>query len=149
MTNGTHCSGCDRDLHADEFAWKNKAKGTRQRWCRSCQREANRVHYQNNTQVYKDGAIERNNRVNAKNKQRLYAYLSEHECVDCGQADIRCLEFDHVRGDKAASITRMINGATSWKAIEAEIAKCEVRCVNCHRIKTNERGGWWRHIFPG
>jgi hypothetical protein len=28
--------------------------------------------------------------------------------------------------------------------IEAEIAKCDVRCANCHRRRTCERAGWWR-----
>ena len=93
-------------------------------------------------------ALTRNTRVNAENKRRLYAYLAEHPCVDCGQTDIRCLEFDHVRGNKSASITRMLNTGVTWSVIKAEIAKCEVRCANCHRIKTLERGKWWRFGLP-
>ena len=85
-----------------------------------------------------------NARSNAENKQRLYVYLSSHPCVDCGQTDVRVLEFDHVRGTKSAYRNKLLNGAVSWKTIEAEIAKCEVRCTNCHRIKTLERGKWWR-----
>jgi len=139
------CPGCgeERDSEKD-FSWKNKKKGVRQRWCKLCQAEANKAHYRNNKQIYLDRAIICNARVNTENKQRLYAYLSNNPCVDCGCTDIRVLEFDHVRGSKSANITRLLNNAISWSAIEAEIAKCEVRCANCHRIKTNERGGWWR-----
>ncbi|HLG64951.1 MAG TPA: hypothetical protein VKY19_23635 [Ktedonosporobacter sp.] len=138
------CSGCEqeRDIERD-FAWKNKAKGTRQRWCKFCQAEANSRHYQNNKQIYLDCALTRNALVNAENKQKLYVYLSSHPCIDCGQTDIRVLEFDHVRGSKTANIARLLKRATSWKKIEAEIAKCEVRCANYHRIKTSERGNWW------
>jgi hypothetical protein len=82
--------------------------------------------------------------VNTENKQRLYAYLSTHPCLDCGQTDIRVLEFDHVRGDKILDIAKLLDRAISWSTIEAEIAKCEVRCANCHRRKTLERGKWWR-----
>ena len=139
------CPGCgeERDVERD-FAWKNKAKGTRQRWCRFCQAEANKAHYQNNKQVYLDRAIKRNARVNTENKQRLYSYLSSHPCIDCGETDVRCLEFDHVRSNKSHNIATLIKNAASWPSIEAEIAKCEVRCANCHRRKTLERGKWWR-----
>ncbi len=143
------CPGCnqERDIEKD-FAWKNKIKGTRQRWCKSCQAEANSKHYQNNKQTYLERALTRNNVVNTKNKQRLYDYLSAHPCVDCGQADIRVLEFDHINGNKSASITNLLKNAVNWEILETEIAKCEVRCVNCHRIKTSERGGYWRHFLP-
>src|SRR5579859_6701098 len=122
------CPGCaeERDTERD-FAWKNKAKGTRQRWCKFCQAEANSRHYQNNKQIYLDRALTRNAQVNTENKQRLYAYLSSHPCVDCSQTDIRVLEFDHVKGNKSASITTLLKNATSWKVIEDEIAKCEAR----------------------
>ena len=139
------CPGCGEEREAErDFAWKNKAKGTRQRWCRVCQAEANSRHYQNNKQIYLDRALTRNDRVNTENKRSLYAYLSSHPCVDCGEADVRVLEFDHVRGSKTVEIARLLDRAISWAKIEAEIAKCEVRCANCHRRKTLERGKWWR-----
>jgi hypothetical protein len=113
--------------------------------CDTLLSEANSHHYQNNKKVYLDRALSRNNRVNTENKRKLYTYLSEHPCVDCGETDIRVLEFDHVQGNKSASITRLLNSAVPWSTIETEIAKCEVRCVSCHRIKTGERGGFWRN----
>ncbi len=142
------CSGCNQERNAEkDFAWKNKTKGTRQRWCRLCQAEANRQHYQNNKQIYIDRAINRNTLINTENRQKLYDYLSSHPCADCGQTDIRVLEFDHVRGTKSASITKLLQHAVPWKTIKTEIAKCEVRCVNCHRIKTLEGGNSWRLHF--
>jgi hypothetical protein len=139
------CPGCgeERDIEHD-FSWKNKSRGIRQRWCKSCQAAANKLHYQNNKQVYLDRAQTRNAYVIAENKKQLRAYLSTHPCIDCGCTDIRCLDFDHVRGKKSDDISKMLGHSLPWATIEAEIAKCEVRCANCHRIKSNERGKWWR-----
>jgi hypothetical protein len=142
------CSGCNQERDTErEFAWKNKAKGTRQRWCKLCQAEANSQHYQNNKQIYIERALKRNVMTKQENKLKLCDYFSCHPCVDCGQTDIRTLEFDHVRGTKSANITNLLRHAVSWKIIETEITKCEVRCVNCHRIKTSERGNFWRTII--
>jgi hypothetical protein len=76
----------------------------------------------------------------------MKAYLSEHPCVDCGQQDIRVLEFDHVDpSTKSFCVGRGVTDGRGLKSIQAEIAKCEVRCCNCHRIRTREehhyRGG--------
>jgi hypothetical protein len=39
----------------------------------------------------------------------------------------------------------MLSQGCGWPTISAEIAKCEVRCANCHRKKTLERAGnWWK-----
>src|SRR5579883_2901903 len=70
-----------------------------------------------------------------------------HPCVDCGKTDIRVLDLDHVREVKQASIMRMIGIGCAWRTIEAEIAKCEVRCANCHRIRTGQVGNSWRNFF--
>ena len=78
----------------------------------------------------------------------LAEWLSSHPCVDCGQSDIRVLEFDHVFGDKHSEVTTMARYGASLKSIKKEIDKCEVRCCNCHFIKTQERLGFnWRNKF--
>jgi hypothetical protein len=139
----TYC-GLERDAEED-FAWEYKDRGIRMMRCKYCQSELSRLHYQNNKQVYKDRSRVRKDQILIENKPRLYSYLSTHPCVDCSEADIRLLEFDHVRGHKAANISRLLTQGCNWSTIEAEIAKCEIRCANCHRKRTFERDGdWWR-----
>lgn len=61
-------------------------------------------------------------------------------CADCGWSQwARGLDWDHVRGPKVSTIATMIGRRDSWRAIEEEMAKCEVVCANCHRIRTHER----------
>lgn len=51
--------------------------------------------------------------------------------------DIVVLEFDH-RGDKIDDVSAYANRGRSWALVSAEIAKCDVRCANCHRRRTAE-----------
>ena len=46
------------------------------------------------------------------------------------------MDFDHVRGTKVTILAKLRSGRASLSKIEAEIAKCEVVCANCHRIRT-------------
>jgi hypothetical protein len=71
-----------------------------------------------------------------RNHNFIYNYLLTHPCVDCGETRPPVLEFDHINNDKEFNISHMVSSAFSIKRIEAEITKCEVRCANCHRIKT-------------
>ena len=62
----------------------------------------------------------------------------ESGCVDCGYAGHpSALEFDHIRGEKLFNVSQGL--ARHPDKIMAEIAKCEVVCANCHRIRTTER----------
>jgi hypothetical protein len=70
--------------------------------------------------------------------------LAESGCVDCGETDPGVLEFDHVRG-KLASVSGLGWANASDLRIDEEIARCEVRCVNCHRIRTASQFGHARH----
>ena len=61
------------------------------------------------------------------------AILSRSSCVDCGSR--ASLTFDHVRGQKTRTISRMVSHKNSIWAIKQEIGKCEIRCWPCHAIK--------------
>jgi hypothetical protein len=65
---------------------------------------------------------------------------TELGCVDCGyNLHPAALDFDHLPGsDKVLSISDMVR-SRKMSDIETEIAKCEVVCANCHRIRTYER----------
>jgi hypothetical protein len=40
---------------------------------------------------------------------------------------------------KLGGIASLIANNRPWSEIEAEMAKCEVVCANCHRVRTSER----------
>lgn len=50
------------------------------------------------------------------------------------------MDYDHVRGEKVSNVGDMAQEAYGIIAIEAEIAKCDLVCANCHRLRT-----WLRH----
>jgi|SRR5882672_9824705 len=73
-----------------------------------------------------------------KHKAIWHAALDQ-PCVDCGvELPPQVMEFDHVRGEKLFNICRSYNGKdlyVSYEMLHAEIAKCDVRCPNCHRLR--------------
>lgn len=74
-------------------------------------------------------------------KRRKVDWLDEYKktqkCAKCGVEDYRVLEFDHIEGNKDFNLA---NGKWNYgvEKLKEEIAKCQVLCVNCHRIKTLE-----------
>jgi len=66
--------------------------------------------------------------------------LKNQPCTDCGQTFPRvCMDFDHVRGEKLGNVGTMVSHGWSRQKIMDEIAKCELVCANCHRIRTSDR----------
>jgi hypothetical protein len=64
----------------------------------------------------------------------------DHGCKDCGyNTNPYALQFDHINDDKKNSVSNLIRSDYSWKTILEEIDKCEVRCANCHAVRTHER----------
>ena len=138
------CAGCGEEKPITEFNFKNVRRGLRQTRCRDCTREQVRRHYQAHQSYYIRKAKRRKAQIAAEQREWISSYLELHPCVDCDEADLRCLDFDHVRGKKRCDVSRML-GNFGWEAIEREVAKCEVRCSNCHRKRTVER----RALFRG
>jgi hypothetical protein len=61
-------------------------------------------------------------------------------CADCGvQYGYWVMHFDHVRGEKDFTISCHKNRSLSPRKLEAEIAKCDVVCANCHAERTYYR----------
>ena len=55
-------------------------------------------------------------------------------CVDCGlQLPPECMDLDHVRGVKKFKVSNICSH--SDQDVIDEIAKCDVRCPNCHRLR--------------
>lgn len=64
--------------------------------------------------------------------------LKANPCTDCGRTFHPVgMDFDHVRGEKITQISDM----WSWgrERVGEEIAKCDLVCANCHRIRTQTR----------
>ena len=141
------CLKCKSEKSTEEFAFKNKEKGTRHSYCKVCFRKVRTDHYESNRQETLDRTKLRNARVREKNQQLLFNCLLEHPCVDCGDADPIVLEFDHVNGKKVKAVSVLIRESWSWEAILREIQKCEVRCANCHRRVTIKRGNHYRSLW--
>lgn len=143
-----HCPRCKTDKPLDQFRWKNKAKGKRQPYCIACNKAYQQAHYAANKADYKAKAQVWKTSQRAAVQRKLWAYLEAHPCVDCGEGNPVVLDFDHIDPDtKDASVSRLMSNGASWKRIEAEIAKCDVRCRNCHAIRTAKQLGWygWRN----
>jgi hypothetical protein len=79
-----------------------------------------------------------------RNAEYLLHLLRAASCVDCGEDDPVVLDFDH-RGDKDDEIAKLANSC-GLARLEREIAKCDVRCANCHRRKTLHAVGAWRTV---
>lgn len=108
----------------------------------------------------RDHLLEQQKRYYLENKQERQAYakkyaaekqkekrdyvlkLKEQPCMDCGNSfHFSAMDFDHREGEqKKGAITDMMrNMRVTLKRLIEEIAKCDLVCANCHRVRTYER----------
>lgn len=103
-------------------------------------------HYNLNRRYYIDKAKFNRDKVVAKTRKFILGYLKTHPCVDCGENRVLCLCFDHVRGEKSFNISCAVRNGISLNTIKNEIKKCDVRCMNCHTVKTAKQLNFWKII---
>lgn len=73
------------------------------------------------------------NAATHRTRQAVINALKDRPCVGCGgKFHAACMDFDHVRGDKKYGITA---GRVVRADFAEELAKCELRCSNCHRLR--------------
>jgi len=146
MSETQVCTKCGVEQPSSQFSWKNQKKRKRRSMCKVCHSAYRRQHYLDNHEMYKEKARrwDKENRQEYLDKSRRYVldYLIEHPCVDCGETNPIVLEFDHVRGKKVEAIAVLVKSIVTLERLQSEIDKCDVRCANCHRIKTAKEQGW-------
>lgn len=136
------CSTCHEDKPPQAFALRSKATGELQSHCRTCHAAYRRQHYVDNRAIYIAREVARINGYRVANRALIVAYLATHPCVDCGETDVVVLEFDHRDPASKRSEVSVLAVHKPWHIVLAEIEKCDVRCVNCHRRRTAAQFQW-------
>lgn len=103
-----YCENCGVGLPADHANWQEYFKA----W---------QVHNREHVQAQKRAKLERA-------KARIREFKASG-CVDCGEADLRVLQLDHIEA-KTMNSARLLACGDARR--EAELALCVVRCANCH-----------------
>lgn len=142
------CSRCKQEKPVTEFQKDRSRKDGLQPRCRECQNAVTLAHsrrpevrermYARNREYYPEWYAER--------RARMVSLKLTLSCVDCGwqpktAEEVTRLEFDHI--DPATKHTLKKRDAFRlnwrWERIEAELAKCEPRCKECHMKRTVEQ----------
>jgi hypothetical protein len=130
-----YCPQCREVKSVEQFAKHANRPDGLQSTCKDCQHKKAKLYFQNNKAKFN----ERNKRGRVARRQFIAGYLKDKQCQDCGIANPVVLTFDHVRGKKVEAIANMVNRYYPLPIILEEIAKCEIRCFNCHMIKDHSK----------
>lgn len=138
------CRDCGTLKPIDCFSIKNKRTGRRASISKPCVARRSRSHYRQNKPRYLERG--RRNKGNARRRaaRQRDAYLAGKACVDCGETDPLVLEFDHRDGTDKEFAVGVLIARGQWQRALKEIAKCDIRCANCHRRRTAAQFAWTR-----
>jgi ATP-dependent Lon protease len=87
--------------------------------------------------------IDKNRIKNKTYREKVREYVrvqkESNPCVDCGVAyPYYVMEYDHIEDNKIRTVAKITSSGSMDQVIK-EIAKCELICSNCHKIRTWER----------
>ena len=137
------CSRCQLDKAVDEFSRNRNTLDGRQAYCKICARD-----YKDTWRsLSKTKAAQAASRTANWEACREVAidHLRDNPCVDCGEADLVVLDFDHRDPTaKINTVSQMVRNGVSLDLLRREIAKCDVRCANCHRRRTAKQQNWYK-----
>lgn len=83
-----------------------------------------------------------------RNREIVLNVLLNGNCIDCGETNILVLDFDHRdRTTKVGHVGEIMRLGCSVENLVNEINKCDIRCSNCHRIKTSKENNSWLYQY--
>lgn len=102
--------------------------------CRDCQSNYTKQHYKNNKKYYKDKKLNY-----GKTIQEAITKAKSKPCMDCKIIyPPYVMDFDHRDGTKK-EFNLSFGRFTGLRRVTKEMAKCDIVCANCHRIRTHNR----------
>ena len=123
--------------------------------CKACRalylknwKSANQDRYKKAREEYEKrnpGRVNRSRNQDKATMMWVWSLKENRPCSDCGGTfHPVAMDFDHRPGaPKTKSISNMVNHHRLRSEILREIAKCELVCSNCHRIRTaKEKWGY-------
>lgn len=141
------CTSCKEDKELSEFNKNKIKKDGLNNICRKCSNKRSKKYYNEKGEEHKKNVAKRNHKYRDTIRQFILDKLKVSECKDCGNNDIRVLEFDHLpEFKKEYNISDMLKSSLSINLIEIEMNKCDIVCANCHRIRSIIRQDNYRNI---
>lgn len=142
LVNDKTCSKCGLVKSVSDFYQRKSGKrvGEFYEKCAECMKSRGRQYYHRNHARQLALALKRRRR--AYKEKRHFINLSKNKpCVDCGvRYPQYVMDFDHNDSkDKINDVAYMVARNWSLEKIKKEVAKCEVVCANCHRMRTFKR----------
>lgn len=142
------CTKCDQETEEKAFATFRDRNGILRRRgiCKICRGQYALDNFEKLQEWRKNyNAANRTKRALGRSaiRAKTKAYIDSVKaapCTDCRQSfPPVCMDFDHTGSSKIKSIARMYSSGYNLRLIQEEIAKCELVCANCHRIRTANR----------
>lgn len=143
------CTKCGTEKPITEYFIKDKLKGRLHAQCKLCyklhRQSYHLIHYEKYRQQYLQRAQIRRERLRSEFRTNMLAYLSNKACIECGEADMRVLEMDHIDpAQKKFSVSQAVKLGYSWQEVLEELKKCQILCANCHKRRTAEQYQWYK-----
>jgi hypothetical protein len=130
------CPQCGEEKNISEFA--RKGINRLQSWCKPCTNARNSRRYKENPHIKANLLIA--NKARKKSMDRILKEKKDVPCDDCGMRfPGECMDFDHRDGVEKKFNISQASRKYGLDTILEEIAKCDVVCANCHRIRTKRR----------
>ena len=131
------CGSCKQEKPDDAYHKCTRRKDGLQNECKQCRALRHKQTYDDTRKI----AIRQRQAARRKELQEKINALKVRPCTDCsGIFPPYVMDFDHLPGRrKVDAVSQMALDVLKWKTIEEEIAKCELVCANCHRIRTHNR----------
>lgn len=142
-----NCTRCSTGKPLDQFGRNRTTKDGLQRWCKECLNGYTRQWARDNPEK----ARAKSNRTRDV-RRAVVRKAKAVPCMDCRvQYPSPVMEFDHRPGVVKLFTIGPSAAHVTMAALEAEIAKCDVVCANCHRIRTWTRAGYplWEEEADG